>query len=90
MKRDKLPRASGIAKHIAADGCQFVLERGALVRGQSVAFAIDGHGTVKGRVQWVVNDRIGFTFDNVLARDAQTALSSRSRLVPAIELSTLS
>ncbi|MCJ2182009.1 PilZ domain-containing protein [Novosphingobium sp. 1949] len=71
----------GVARHVSADGCQFVLEQGALERGQNLAFLLEGFGVVRGKVRWIVADRIGFAFDGRLERDAQRALAGMARAV---------
>lgn len=88
MEHDKAPRASGVARHVCADGCQFLIEKGALARGESLSFALDGHGVIRGRVQWVVRNRIGMAFDRALQRDTAVALAARGRVARTIDLVT--
>lgn len=78
---DMLIRPSGFARHVSADGCQFVLDRGVLKRGQKIAFRLDGIGTIRGDVRWTVGNRVGFAFDRRLAYDVQNALQSHSKAV---------
>jgi len=78
--------ASAVAQHVSSDGCQFVVERENLSRGQRFSFALDGYPPVLGTVRWVVKDRVGFAFDRPISRDAQSAMLRRSRVVQGLDL----
>ncbi|MFC0205480.1 PilZ domain-containing protein [Novosphingobium soli] len=78
--------ASAVARHVSAEGCQFVVEQGNVAEGQSLGLAVDGHPPIRGTVRWVVSDRIGFAFDCPLPRDAQAALQQRGRSARTVSL----
>ncbi|MYL99038.1 PilZ domain-containing protein [Novosphingobium sp. FGD1] len=78
--------ASAVARHISAEGCQFVVEQVGVVQGQRFSFALDGHPAVRGTVRWVVKDRVGFAFDQPISRDAQAAMRERCHVVQGVEL----
>lgn len=78
--------ASAVARHVTAEGCQFVVERTGLAAGQSFSFTLDDHPPVRGTVRWVVRNRIGFAFDRPISHDTQAAMVRRSRVVQGLEL----
>ncbi|MEE4453178.1 PilZ domain-containing protein [Novosphingobium resinovorum] len=78
--------ASALARHVSADGCQFVVERSPIEQGQRLSFALEGYPPVLGTVRWVVKDRVGFAFDRPISRDAQSAMVRRSRVVQGLDL----
>lgn len=85
-RRKLSAHASAVARHVTADGCQFVTERLGIAAGQCFSFTLDDHPPVRGTVRWVVNDRIGFAFDRPISRDAQAAMLRRSRVVQGVDL----
>ncbi|SFG25341.1 PilZ domain-containing protein [Novosphingobium sp. CF614] len=78
--------AAAMARHISADGCQFVLARDKVAPGQRFRFKLEGHEPVVGTVRWVVADRVGFAFDRPLGRDSQQALTDHCRVMHGLEL----
>ncbi len=86
MKRNAPVRASGFARHVSGDGCQLVIESGMLEKGQDLAFALNGFGLVSGTVRWVVDDRAGFVFDEVIGDDKQQALARQGRARNGVEI----
>lgn len=74
-----LAYASGVARHISSDGCQFVVEQDDVVAGQCFRLALADHPPVRGTVRWVVADRVGFAFERPISRDVQVALQQRCR-----------
>lgn len=78
--------AYAVARHVCADGCQFVLKDDRVAPGQRFRFKLDGLAPVIGTVRWVVTDRIGFAFDRPLGRDTLDALSRHCRSVHGLEL----
>ncbi|GGC14271.1 hypothetical protein GCM10011494_36370 [Novosphingobium endophyticum] len=78
--------ASVGARHVSAEGCQFVVEREMPAKGERFAFHVDGRVAVTGTVRWVVSDRIGFAFDRLIDREMQTALLARSQGFRGIEI----
>lgn len=78
--------ASVGARHVSAEGCQFVVEREMPAKGERFLFHVDGQATVAGTVRWVVSDRIGFAFDSPIDREVQTALLARSQGFRGIQI----
>lgn len=78
--------ASVGARHVCAEGCQFVTEREQLLKGERFAFMVDGRERVTGTVRWVVRDRAGFAFDAPIARETQSALLTDTQNYRGIEL----
>ena len=80
------PYAAALAKHVSAEGCQFVLKREKVVQGQRFRFNLEGQAPVIGTVRWVVAERVGFAFDRPLCRSSLDALTSHCRAVHGLEL----
>ena len=74
------------ARHVCAEGCQFVTEREQLSKGERLALVVDGKERITGTVRWVVRDRAGFAFDAPLTREIQSALLADTRHYKGIEL----
>lgn len=77
---------SAVAKHVCAEGCQFVIERDTVTAGQRFRFNLKGFEPVLGTVRWVVANRIGFAFDRPLCRGSQRALIDHCQVVHGLEL----
>lgn len=86
VQRQHFTYASATARHISAEGCQFVVGPDRIAEGQRLRFALEGHPAVRGTVRWVVGDRIGFAFDRPISHDAQKLMQERCRVVEAVEL----
>lgn len=80
------PHASVGARHVCAEGCQFVTEREQLFKGERFTFVVDGSNRIAGTVRWVVRDRVGFAFDAPIAERTRTALLARTRNYRSIDL----
>ena len=78
--------ASALARHISAEGCQFVTGWGEIAEGQRFSFALGGHPPVSGTVRWVVGDRAGFAFDQPISREAQATMRQLCRTVERLDL----
>lgn len=74
------------ARHVCAEGCQFVTEREQLLKGERFAFVVDGKERITGTVRWVVRDRAGFAFDAPITREMQSALLADMQNYRGIEL----
>ncbi|MGF7152547.1 PilZ domain-containing protein [Novosphingobium gossypii] len=85
-RRKPSTHASAVARHVTADGCQFVIERIGVSAGQCFSFVLDDHPPVRGTVRWVVRDRIGFAFDRPISRATQMAMLRRSKVVQGLDL----
>lgn len=85
-RRKPSVHASAVARHVTADGCQFVIEKAGVAAGQCFCFVVDDHPPVRGTVRWVVRDRIGFAFDRPISRAAQIAMLRRSKVVQGVDL----
>ena len=75
-KSDDSPYSAALAKHVSAEGCQFVFNEK----------RVEGFDPVIGTVRWVVIDRVGFAFDRPLSRACQQALSEHCRTVHGLKL----
>lgn len=82
----KQSACTALAKHVSADGCQFVVRREEFAPGQRLRFNLEGFEPVAGTVRWIVDDRVGFAFDRPLCRKSQEALSGYCRSVHGVEL----
>ncbi len=82
----KRSACTALAKHISAEGCQFIVRADSIATGQRFRFNLDGLEPVVGTVRWVVDDRIGFAFDRPLSRKSQDVLTSHCRSVLGLEL----
>ncbi|HKT85407.1 MAG TPA: PilZ domain-containing protein [Novosphingobium sp.] len=80
------PPASVEARHISAEGCQFVTGSGQLSRGERFAFVVNESDRVAGTVRWVVRDRAGFAFDAPIAGETLAALRARTQNYGSVEL----
>jgi hypothetical protein len=78
--------ASAIARHISADGCQFVTGSAGIVEGQRFRFAPGGLAPISGTVRWVVGDRAGFAFDRPIPTEAQATMRQHRGIVEEIDL----
>lgn len=78
--------ASVGARHVSAEGCQFVIDCEMPTKGERFAFSLDERITVAGTVSWVVKDRIGFAFDCPIGQDLRTALLAQGRGHQGIEI----
>ena len=76
----------GIARHVAAEGCQFTLSTDAPPVGQPMVFVLSSGTAVSGTISWVLGNRIGFAFDRPLGPDAIAELSSPASSLKAIRL----
>lgn len=74
------------ARHICADGCQFVTLSEELSKGERLAFVINESDRVAGTVRWVVRDRAGFAFDAPIASGTLAALRASTQNYENIEL----
>jgi hypothetical protein len=74
------------ARHVSADGCQLIVEREVLARGQRLAFDLDGSDRISGAVRWVLGDRAGFAFDAPIGSDTVRAIQCDARLADGLEL----
>lgn len=77
---------SAAAKHVSAEGCQFVLGCDDAVPGQRFRFDLTGCGPVFGTVKWSVSDRIGFAFDHPLCSESLRVLIGRGDTTRGVEL----
>ncbi|MCJ2185338.1 PilZ domain-containing protein [Novosphingobium beihaiensis] len=77
---------TALAKHVFAEGCQFVVKQDSIAPGQRFRFNLEGLQPVVGTVRWVVEDRVGFAFDRPLSRKNQDALTSHCRSVHGLDL----
>ncbi|WP_067733345.1 PilZ domain-containing protein [Novosphingobium naphthalenivorans] len=75
-----------LAKHVFAEGCQFVVREESITPGQRFRFNLEGLEPVIGTVRWVVQDRIGFAFDRPLNHKSQDALARHCRSVLGLDL----
>lgn len=75
-----------VAKHVYAEGCQFIVAPDSIAPGQRFRFNLDGLGPVVGSVRWVVDDRVGFAFDRPLCRKSQEVLTGYCRSVLGLDL----
>lgn len=80
------PRASVGARHICAEGCQFVTGSEEFSKGERFAFMVNESKRVTGTVRWVVRDRAGFAFDAPVAKETLAALLARTQDYGSIEL----
>ncbi|GGN46919.1 hypothetical protein GCM10011349_14610 [Novosphingobium indicum] len=85
-KSDDSPFSAALAKHVSAEGCQFVFNEKRVAPGQRFRFKLEGFDPVIGTVRWVVTDRVGFAFDRPLSRACQQALSEHCRTVHGLKL----
>ena len=76
----------GVARHVAAEGCQFVLSTNPPSVRQPMMFRLGSGTVVSGRISWVLGDRIGFAFDHRLGPDAIAELSSLGSSLRMIQL----
>lgn len=79
-------RAAVGARHICAEGCQFVTGSEGLSKGERLAFVINESDRVAGTVRWVVRDRAGFAFDAPIASRTLAALRASTQNYESIEL----
>jgi hypothetical protein len=86
IRRKPAAYSSAVARHISAEGCQFVIERDEVAEGQRFSFGVEGHPLILGTVRWVVGDRVGFAFDRPIPRAAQEAMRLRCRVVQGLDL----
>jgi len=77
-KSDDSPYSAALAKHVSAEGCQFVFNEKRVAPGQRFRFKLEGFNPVIGTVRWVVTDRVGFAFDRPLSRVGVGERRSRS------------
>lgn len=77
---------AAIAKHISEDGCQLILARDDVVKGQRFRFNLAGTAPIIGTVRWVFANRVGFAFDRPLCRASQEALISHCLKVHGLDL----
>lgn len=82
----RAPYASVGARHVCAQGCQFVAGREQFSKGERFAFAVNGTGRIAGTVRWVVKDRVGFAFDAPIAEEVRSALRAGANYQANIEL----
>ncbi|VWX52233.1 hypothetical protein [Novosphingobium sp. 9U] len=76
----------GVARHVTADGCQFALVGSRPSAGTRLACKLSGNAPVIGTVRWIVEDRVGFAFDQPLDAASLADLGSHCLQVKAIEL----
>lgn len=76
----------GVARHVTAEGCQFVLSGDAPPAGKAMIFLLTSGAPVTGRIIWVLDRRIGLAFDHPLAPDYVDELSSQSSALKALRL----
>ena len=76
----------GVARHVAAEGCQFVLCTDAPAAGRWLVFVLESGASVTGRISWVVDRRIGFAFDRPLGPEAVAELSRQASALKSLRL----
>ncbi|WP_221419977.1 PilZ domain-containing protein [Novosphingobium chloroacetimidivorans] len=76
----------GIARHVTEDGCQFVTTGPTPKSGCRLRCLLSSNPAVSGVVRWIVEDRIGFAFDQPLDAGSLAELASHSVQVKAIVL----
>ncbi|MCJ2177121.1 PilZ domain-containing protein [Novosphingobium album (ex Hu et al. 2023)] len=82
----KRAACKAVAKHVSAEGCQFIVRPDNIEAGQRFRFNLEGLDPVIGSVRWVVGDRVGFAFDRPLSRGSQDVLTGYCRSVLGLDL----
>lgn len=74
------------ARHMSCEGCQLVVDCGTLAAGQRCVLTFEPLGRIAGTVRWVVGDRAGFAFDEVMDRERQNVMKAACNGPDRIEL----
>ena len=77
----------GIARHISAEGCQFVIVGKVPSIGRRVRLVVAPGVTVTGTIRWVLGERVGFAFDHRV--DAATVAILSDPLAGALPIELL-
>lgn len=73
----------GTARHVSAEGCQFMIRGARPVVGERLGFAWHGE-PIGGTVRWVLEDRIGFAFARRLDPSICLKLAGQSVALEAL------
>jgi len=77
----------GIARHVSAEGCQFVIVGKVPSMGRRIRFVAAPDVTVIGTIRWVLGERIGVAFDRRI--DAAAVAVLCNPLVGALPIELL-
>ncbi len=73
------PTIRAIARHVSGEGCLFLVPRGDLEPGEALLVSVATFPAVRGVVRWVLEDRLGFAFRQVLPEGMEHALADQAR-----------